>query len=51
VRSGRRFDGQADQLGAVLPEALGEDLVPGLAAGLQHLLILDVLAGEIGRLV
>ncbi len=46
MRSGRRFDGQANELGAVLPETLGEDLVPGLAAGLQHLLVLDVLAGQ-----
>ncbi len=51
MRSGRRFDGQADQLGAVLPQALGEDLIPRLAAGLQHLLVLDVLAGEPGGFV
>ena len=51
VRSGRRFGGQADQLGAVLPETFGEDLIPRLAAGLQHLLVLDVLASEPGGFV
>src|ERR1700704_2542342 len=46
VRSGWGFGGQAHQLSAALPEGLRKRLVLGLGAGREHLLILDVLAGQ-----
>lgn len=46
-----RVGRQADELGALLPQAPCEVVVPGLGAGGDHLLVLDVLACESGGIV
>jgi hypothetical protein len=43
---GARVGRQADELGALFPEAPGEVVVLGLVAGGNHLLVFDVLPGE-----
>ena len=45
---GARVGGQADELGALFPQAPCEVVVLGLVAGGDHLLVFDVLPGESG---
>ena len=48
---GARVGREADELGALFPQAPGKVVVLGLVAGGDHLLVFDVLPGEFGGVV